>query len=211
MEFSARRASEERLTEKVRTSVGIIGGGPAGLLLSQLLDNNGIESIVLERRSRSHVLGRIRAGVLEQGLADMLRAAGVGARMDREGQIHSGFSIAFGGRLLRIDLERLTGGRTVMVYGQTEITRDLYAARDAAGGTIVHCVEDVTPCGFETERPYLTYRKDGRRLRVDCDVIAACDGFHGIGRQVLSGRENCRIRTQVSVRLAWSPVSHTTG
>ena len=187
MDSRMTRTSEETLTERFRTQVGIIGGGPAGLLLSQILDNSGIESIVLERRSRSYVLGRIRAGVLEQGLADMLRAAGVGARMDREGQVHTGFSIAFGGRLLRIDLDRLTGGRTVMVYGQTEITRDLYDARDAAGGTIIHGAEDVRPGGFRTGNPHLTYRKRGERFRVDCDIIAACDGFHGIGRRSVPG------------------------
>ena len=165
------------------TQVGIIGGGPAGLLLSQILHVNGIESVVLERRSRDYVLGRVRAGVLEQGLADMLRAVGVGGRMDREGQVHGGFSLAFGGRTVRVDLEGLTGGKTVMVYGQTEITRDLYAARDAAGGAVVHCAEDVIPCSFESDRPYLAYRKGGNAFRVDCEFIAACDGFHGIGRR----------------------------
>jgi 2-polyprenyl-6-methoxyphenol hydroxylase-like FAD-dependent oxidoreductase len=118
----------------MRTQVGIIGGGPSGLLLSQILHLRGIDSVVLEQRSREYVLGRIRAGVLEQGLANMLRAAEVGERMDREGMVHSGFELAFGGALKRIDLEGLTGGRTVTVSGQTEISRDLYEARDRMDG-----------------------------------------------------------------------------
>jgi len=167
----------------MRTQVAIIGGGPSGLLLSQILDLAGIESLVLEQRSRDYVLGRIRAGVLEQGLTDMLRAAGVGERMDREGQVHAGFSLAFAGRRARIDLEGLTGGKTVTVYGQTEVTRDLYAARDAMGGTVIHDAEDVTPHGIETDAPYLTFRKGDEITRVDCDFIAACDGFHGVGQR----------------------------
>lgn len=166
-----------------RTQVGIIGGGPSGLLLSQILHLAGVESIVLERQTRDYVLGRIRAGVLEQGTADMLRNAGVGERLDREGQPHSGFSLAFGGRMARIDLERLTGGKTVTVYGQTEVTRDLYDARDAMGGVVVHEAYDVTPHDLDTGAPYLTYRQGEDLHRVDCDFIAACDGYHGIGRK----------------------------
>ncbi len=169
----------------MRTQVGIIGGGPSGLLLSQILDLAGIKSVVLERRSRDYVLSRIRAGVLEQGLVDMLRAAGVGGRMGREGEVHSGVGLAFGGRRLRIDLEGLTGGRTVMVYGQTEVTRDLYEARDAMGGVVIHEAEDVMPRGIEGEAPWLTYRVGGEELRLDCDFIAACDGFHGVGRTAI--------------------------
>lgn len=167
----------------MRTQVGIIGGGPAGLLLSQILHLQGIESVILERQSRDYVLGRIRAGVLEQGLTDMLRDADVGMRMDREGLIHDGFHLAFGGRLERIDLEGLTGGKTVMVYGQTEVTRDLYEARDGMGGTVIHEAADVTPHDLETDTPYLTFEKDGTTERLDCDFIAACDGFHGVGRK----------------------------
>ena len=129
----------------MKTQIGIIGGGPAGLLLSQILHLQGIESVVLERQSRDYVLGRVRAGVLEQGLTEMLRGAQVGARMDREGQIHGGFHLAFGGRMERIDLEGLTGGKTVMVYGQTEVTRDLYEARDAMGGTVIDEAANVMP------------------------------------------------------------------
>ncbi len=167
----------------MKTQVGIIGGGPAGLLLSQILHLQGVESVILERQSRDYVLGRIRAGVLEQGLTDMLRDAQVGARMDREGLIHDGFHLAFGGRLKRIDLEGLTGGKTVMVYGQTEVTRDLYEARDAMGGTIIHEAAEVKPHDIETDAPYLTFEKDGTTERLDCDFIAACDGFHGVGRK----------------------------
>ncbi len=171
------------MTEIHRTQVGIIGGGPAGLLLSQILHVNGIETVVLERRTRDYVLERVRAGVLEQGLADMLRVAGVGDRMDREGQVHTGFWLAFGGRMVRIDLEGLTGGKTVLVYGQTEITRDLYSARDAAGGTIVHSAENVSPRDVDTDRPFLVYQSGGGTIRLDCDFIAACDGYHGVGRK----------------------------
>lgn len=167
----------------MKTQVGIIGGGPAGLLLSQILHLQGIESVILERQSREYVLGRIRAGVLEQGLTDMLRDAQVGARMDREGLIHDGFHLAFGGRLERIDLEGLTGGKTVMVYGQTEVTRDLYEARDEMGGTVIHEAANVAPHDLETDAPYLTFEKDGATERLDCDFIAACDGFHGVGRK----------------------------
>lgn len=166
----------------MKTQVGIIGGGPAGLLLSQILHLRGIDSIILERQSRDYVLGRIRAGVLEQGLTDMLRAAEVGARLDREGDVHTGIAIAFAGRISRIDLVGLTGGKTVTVYGQTEVTRDLYEARDRMGGRVVHNAEDVTPHDIDTDAPYLTYRQNGETIRVACDFIAACDGFHGVGR-----------------------------
>ena len=145
----------------MKTQVGIIGGGPAGLLLSQILHVNGINSIILERQSRDYVLARIRAGVLEQGLTDMLRAAQVGKRLDQEGIVHSGVNLAFDNRLERIDLEGLTGGRTVTVYGQTEVTRDLYEARDAMGGTVIHNVEGVVPHDLETDKPSLIYKKNG--------------------------------------------------
>lgn len=167
----------------MKTQVGIIGGGPSGLLLSQILHLQGIESVVLERQSRDYVLGRIRAGVLEQGTVEMLRDAHVGDRMDREGLVHDGFHMAFGGQIKRIDLEGLTGGKTVMVYGQTEVTRDLYDARDQIGGVVIDEADDVTPHDIDTDSPYLTFHREGNAERLDCDFIAACDGFHGVGRQ----------------------------
>ncbi len=166
-----------------RTQVGIIGAGPSGLLLSQLLHLEGIDSVVLERQTRDYVLGRIRAGVLEQGLADMLRQVEVGERMDAEGEVHEGFDIAFGGGSLHIDLAGPTGGKTVMIYGQTEITRDLYEARDRMGGKVVHEAIDVTPHDIDGDAPYLTYSQNGAVHRLDCDFIAGCDGFHGVSRK----------------------------
>jgi p-hydroxybenzoate 3-monooxygenase len=167
----------------MRTQVAIVGGGPAGLLLGQILANAGIGNVILEARSREHVLGRIRAGVLEQGLTDMLRQAGVGARMDRDGQIHEGLGIAFGGARHRIDLAGLTGGKTVTVYGQTEVTRDLYEARDAIGAPVVHDAADVAIHGADTASPCLTWTSGGRDHRLDCDFVAGCDGFHGVSRR----------------------------
>lgn len=167
----------------MRTKVGIIGGGPSGLLLSQILHLQGIDSVVLEQRTRDYVLSRIRAGVLEQGLTDMLRAADVGERLDKDGDVHGGVNLAFNGRIERIDLEGLTGGKTVTVYGQTEVTRDLYEARARMGGTVIHEALDVTPHDVDGQKPWLTYRQGGEKFRIDCDFIAACDGFHGIGRQ----------------------------
>lgn len=169
----------------MRTQVGIIGGGPSGLLLAQLLQLEGISSVVLERRSRAYVLGRIRAGVLEQGFQDLLRRAGVGERMDREGQVHGGVNIAYREDRLRIDLAGLTGGKTVMVYGQTEVTRDLYAARDALDGVVIDEAAAVTPHDVDGDRPYLTFVKDGAAERLDCDFVIGCDGSHGVSRQAI--------------------------
>lgn len=167
----------------IKTKVGIIGGGPSGLLLSQLLDLKGIDSVVLERKSREYVLSRIRAGVLEQGFTDLMREAGVGERMDREGEIHDGVVISDNGVEHRIDLKGLTGGDTVMVYGQTEVTRDLYDAREARGGKVIHDADNVQPRDLTTDAPYLTYEKDGETHRVDCDFIVGADGFHGVSRK----------------------------
>ncbi|MCL4158125.1 UNVERIFIED_CONTAM: hypothetical protein GTU68_007052, partial [Idotea baltica] len=169
----------------VRTKVVIVGGGPSGLLLSQLLHLAGVDSIVLERKTRAYVLSRIRAGVLEQGTCDLMRAAKAGARMDREGQLHTGFVMTFDGRASRIDLEGLTGGKTVLVYGQTELTRDLYEARDQLNGTILHEVDDVVPHNLTSEAPFVTFVHNGETQRIDCDFVAGCDGFHGISRSVL--------------------------
>jgi p-hydroxybenzoate 3-monooxygenase len=169
----------------VRAQVGIIGGGPAGLLLSQLLHRNGIASVVLEARSRAHVLGRIRAGVLEWGTVEVLREAGLGERMDREGKVHDGTGIAWAGKSLFFINTRKYAGRPMMAYGQTAITEDLYAARDAMGGVVIDEAEDVRPHDLMGERPYLTYRKNGVEHRVDCDYIAGCDGFHGVSRSCI--------------------------
>jgi p-hydroxybenzoate 3-monooxygenase len=169
----------------MRTQVGIIGGGPSGLMLSQLLHLKGIDNVVLERHSRDHVLARIRAGVLEQGFASLMRQAQVGERMDREGQVHNGFCIAHGGIMQRVDLTTLTGGKNVLVYGQTEVTRDLYEARDRLGGVVMHKVEEVTPHDIASSRPYLTYTRGGKSARIDCDYIVGCDGSHGVSRQAI--------------------------
>jgi len=167
----------------MKTQVGIVGGGPSGLLLAQLLHLQGIDTVVLEKQSREYVLGRIRAGVLEHGFAALMREAQVGARMDREGEIHDGFYIAHDGIKERVDLKGLTGGNSVIVYGQTELTRDLYEGRDRMGGAVIHHAEDVKPHDFDGPRPFLTYRQGDEIVRVDCDYIVGCDGFHGVCRK----------------------------
>ena len=165
----------------MRTQVGIIGAGPAGLLLGQLLHKAGIDNVILERRSGDYVLGRIRAGLIEHGTVGLLEQAGVAGRLHAEGLIHDGIEISFGGARHRIDLKALTG-KAVTVYGQTEITRDLMAARAAAGLTTVYEAEDVTPLDIEGERPRLAYRLQGEGHELECDFIAGCDGFHGPSR-----------------------------
>ncbi|MCS3727585.1 4-hydroxybenzoate 3-monooxygenase [Bradyrhizobium betae] len=167
----------------MKVQVCIIGGGPSGLLLSQLLHLKGIDTVVLEKYSRDHVLARIRAGVLEHGFAKLMREAQCGERMDREGEIHNGFEIAHDGVLSHIDLHRHSGGNSVLVYGQTELTRDLYEARDRFGGKVVHNAEDVAPHDLTSDRPYVTYRANGQNIRVDCDYIVGADGFHGVSRR----------------------------
>jgi p-hydroxybenzoate 3-monooxygenase len=168
--------------ETMRTQVAIIGSGPSGLLLGQLLAKAGIETIIIERASREHVLARVRAGVLEQGTVDLLDKAGVGARLHREGQSHDGVLLAFDGRSHRIDLHDLAG-KPVTVYGQTEMTHDLMDAREAAGLATIYGVEEVAIHGVEGHAPYLIYRKDGVEHRVDADFIAGCDGYHGASRK----------------------------
>lgn len=165
----------------MRTQVCIIGGGPSGLTLSQLLHRAGIETVVLERRTRDYVLSRIRAGVLEFGSVELLRKAGVGARMDREGFVHEGVYLAAQNRGFRVDFQALVG-KQVMVYGQTEVTHDLYDARAAMGGVVIHEAEGVQPHDLKTEAPYVTYHKDGAEHRIDCDFVIGCDGFHGVSR-----------------------------
>lgn len=167
----------------LKTQVAIIGAGPSGLLLGQLLHNAGIQTLVLERQSADYVQGRIRAGVLEQGMVDLLREAGVSQRMDAEGLVHDGFDIALNGQLTSIDLKALTGGQSVMIYGQTEVTRDLMAARAAAGATTLYEASNVQPHDLKSEQPWLTSEHEGQACRLECDYIAGCDGFHGVARQ----------------------------
>ena len=167
----------------MRTQVAIIGAGPSGLLLGQLLHNAGIDNVIIERQTGDYVLGRISAGVLEQGMVDLLRQAGVSQRMDAEGLVHDGFELALDDRQVHINLKGLTGGKTVMVYGQTEVTRDLMAAREAVGAQTLYSASNVQPHDMKTEAPYVTFEKDGESWRLDCDYIAGCDGFHGVSRQ----------------------------
>jgi p-hydroxybenzoate 3-monooxygenase len=168
----------------LRTKVAIIGAGPAGLLLGQLLAKYGIDNIILERQTPDYVLGRIRAGLLEEGTVALLDEVGAGARAHREGLVHHGVELAFGGARHRIDMHASTG-KTVMIYGQTEVTRDLMDARRAAGLTMVYEAADVTPHDFDTDTPRVSYVKDKVTHEIACDFIAGCDGFHGVSRSSL--------------------------
>jgi p-hydroxybenzoate 3-monooxygenase len=167
----------------MRVQVAIIGAGPSGLLLGQLLHRAGIENVIVENRSQEYVLARIRAGVLESGTVELLERAGVGARCKAEGLVHDGFDIAFGGERHRIDLKRLTG-RTVTVYGQTEITKDLVQARAEAGAKTIYEAQDVELFDFDSasEQAAVRFSSDGKDKRIHCDFIAGCDGFHGVSR-----------------------------
>lgn len=167
----------------MKTQVCIIGGGPSGLMLSQLLHLKGIETVVLERQSREYVLSRIRAGVLEHGFAELMREAQCGERMDKEGEIHDGFLIAHGGKMDRVDLHKYSGGSSVVVYGQTELTRDLYEARDRMKGIVIHNAEDVQPHDLKSDSPYVTYRDGDNIVRIDCEFVIGADGFHGVSRK----------------------------
>lgn len=169
----------------IRTQVAIIGSGPSGLLLGRLLTQAGIDSIILDRVDAAYILERVRAGVLEEGTVRMLEEAGVAERMHREGLPHSGFDLTFDGRRHRIDLEGLTGGKKVMVYGQTEVTHDLLDQRARDGATSIYDAEDVQPHDFDGEKPYVSYRKDGVEHRIDCDFIIGCDGYHGPSRKAV--------------------------
>jgi p-hydroxybenzoate 3-monooxygenase len=166
----------------VRTQVGIVGAGPAGLTLARLLEVAGIESVVLEARSRDYVEHRIRAGVLEQGTVELLRDAGVGQRMDREGIVHHGINLQFDGERHHVPLTELTDGRSIVIYGQTEVVKDLVAARIASGLPLRFEVGDVTIDELDTDRPRIRFTHDGGAHELECDVIAGCDGFHGVCR-----------------------------
>lgn len=166
-----------------KTQVAIIGAGPSGLLLGQLLTKAGIDNIILERKTAEYVLGRIRAGVLEQGTTDLIRESGAGARMDKEGLIHAHTDFSFQGEHHQLDIEKYSGGKHVTVYGQTEVTRDLMEAREKVGGTTVYEAENVELHDLESDNPYATYQLNGQSYRLDCDYIAGCDGFHGVSRK----------------------------
>ena len=170
------------------TQVAIIGAGPAGLLLGQLLHGAGIDNVILERQTGDYVLGRIRAGVLEQTTCDLLNEAGVGARAHAEGLVHGGIELCFGGTRHRIDLAGLTGGKHVTVYGQTEVTRDLMAARAAAGLVTVYGAKDVAPHDFDGDRPSVSYTVGGQPQAIRADFIAGCDGYHGVSRASVPAR-----------------------
>jgi len=172
----------------VRTQVGIIGAGPAGLLLSHLLAREGIESVVLENRSRKDIEATIRAGVLEQGTVDLMHELGLGERMRREGAVHRGIELAFGGRRHRIDLSGLTAGKAITVYAQHEVIKDLVKARLDAGGPILFEVEGVSVRDIDTKAPGIHFRRDGAGHEIDCDFVAGCDGFHGVSRPAIPSR-----------------------
>jgi p-hydroxybenzoate 3-monooxygenase len=169
----------------MRTQVGIVGAGPAGLLLSHLLSLEGIESVVVENRSRDYVEHRVRAGVLEQGSVDLLNEAGVGERLRREGLVHHGIELRFGGTGHRVDFPALTGGRSITVYGQQEVVKDLIAARLAVAGQIRFDVSSVAVHDIASDTPRISFRNGGEDVELDCAIIAGCDGFHGICRQAM--------------------------
>ena len=169
----------------MHTQVGIIGAGPAGLVLSHLLHRQGIESVIIESRSRAYVEQRVRAGVLEHGTVELLVANGLGERLQREGLRHEGIYLRFNGETRRIDFPSLTDGKSITVYGQQEVVKDLIRARLAVGGEIVFEAEALTTVGLDTDQPQITYRKDGEPHTITCDFVAGCDGFHGICRDAI--------------------------
>ena len=169
----------------LKTQVAIIGAGPSGLLLGQLLAKQGISNIIIERVTGDYVLGRIRAGILEQGMVELMREAGVAERMDCEGEVHDGFEIANNGKLTHIDLKKLTGGKTVMCYGQTEVTQDLMQAREQAQLQTCYEASDVVLHDVKSEAPSVSFHYQGEDYRLECDYIAGCDGFHGVSRKTI--------------------------
>lgn len=192
----------------MRTTVGIIGAGPAGLLLARLLHNAGIDSVVLESRDRAYVEQRQRAGILEQGTVDVLREAGVAERMDREGLPHDGIELRFDKRRHRVDFPALTGGRSVMVYAQTEVCKDLIALQLAEGGPLLFEAEALAVEGAETESPRVRFRHEGREEVLDCDYVVACDGSWGVGRKAVPADVSQVFeRTYPSAGSASSPMS----
>ncbi len=186
---------------KIKTQVAIIGAGPSGLLLGQLLAKQGISNIIVERVTGDYVLGRIRAGILEQGFVKLVREAGVADRMDAEGEIHQGFEISNNGETTYIDLEKLTGGDVVVCYGQVEITKDLMDARAAAGLTTFYEASDVQPNDVTSENPSLSFSCQGEEYLLECDYIAGCDGFHGVSRQTIP--ENLRTEHERVYPFGW--------
>jgi 4-hydroxybenzoate 3-monooxygenase len=194
------------------TKVCIIGGGPSGLLLSQLLHLKGIDNVLLEKHSRDYVLSRIRAGVLEHGFAALMREAQCGERMDREGEIHRGFIIAHDGKQSHVDLHKYSGGNSVIVYGQTELTRDLYDAREKSGGKLVMEADDVQPHDLKTGAALCHlpqgWRRDGR---IDCEYVIGADGFHGVSRKSIPADVLRGIREGLSLRLAGCALAHQAG
>ena len=177
-------AAARVLSEAMRTQVAIVGGGPSGMLLSHLLGQAAIESVVIEQRSREYVQARVRAGVIEQGSADLLRSAGLGERMDRDGFIHHGTQLSNGGRGFHLDFTARTG-KAVMIYGQTEVQKDLFDAAEAAGRTVLDECTDVTVHDVTGERPSVSFVHHGESRTVEADFIAGCDGFHGVCRHAL--------------------------
>ena len=173
----------------LNTQVAIIGAGPSGLLLGQLLAKQGIDNIIVERVSGEYVLGRIRAGILEQGFVDLVREAGVNERMDKEGHVHEGFDISYYGQVFNINIKELTEGKTVMCYGQTEITRDLMEAREAAALTTYYESSDTAIHDAKSDAPYVTFEHGGESYRLNCDVVVGCDGFHGVSRQTIPAEQ----------------------
>ena len=171
--------------KSLTTQVAIVGAGPSGLLLGQLLARQGIDNVIVESATAEYVLGRIRAGILERGFVDLARQAGVATRLDAEGEVHSGIEISVGGATTRIDLEMLTGGKVVVCYGQTEITRDLMDARQAAGLSTYYEVSDVRLTELTSKRPSVIFRHQGEEHVIACDYVAGCDGFHGVSRATI--------------------------